>query len=402
MQKGNAVRAARVCHAGVINQAIITNVTAVLFVPFMRMYGFTYVQLGLLTAAGFAAQLAADLLLLFFIDRISPKLLAGVAASFSCGGLLFYGVLPWCFDRDLYIPILAATVVFAFAGGMLEVVLSNAAEALPKTEGGGVCLLHTVYAWAQVGLALFLLGFFGVAGTERWNIAVLVLAAVPASVLVLLSRAQLPKTRKTAPVRTVFRPFYLFAVLAVFFGYGAEVVMNQWISSFAAETFGAERASTVGCALFAACLGIGGTVYVLAERRRQTPPLPLLIGAALAACGMYLLAALSAAPLCALAFAVLCGAFAGALSPGAMSAAGDFLPKSGGWLLASLALSQDIGAAVLPAVSGAITQAHSMRTAFFILSAVPLLAAGCLAAMFFMRRLAAKNALRDGPPLIKS
>ena len=121
MQKENAVRAARVCHAGVINQAIITNVTAVLFVPFMRMYGFTYVQLGLLTAAGFAAQLAADLLLLFFIDRISPKLLAGVAASFSCGGLLFYGVLPWCFDRDLYIPILAATVVFAFAGGMLRI-----------------------------------------------------------------------------------------------------------------------------------------------------------------------------------------------------------------------------------------------------------------------------------------
>ncbi len=112
----------------------------------------------------------------------------------------------------------------------------------------------------------------------------------------------------------------------------------------------------------------------------------MLIGSALAACATYLLAGLVDVAMLGLVFAILCGAFVGVLSPGAMSAAADFLPKSGGWMLASLALSQDIGAAVLPAVSGAITQAKSMRAAFFILSAVPLAAAGCLFAMLMMRR----------------
>ncbi len=386
MHKRNGLKTSLVCHAGVVNQAIITNVTAILFVPFMRLYGFTYVQLGLLTAAGFAAQLCADFLLLFFIDRFSPRLLACIAASLSCMGLIFYGLLPYICTDSMYFLIITATILFAFAGGMLEVVLSNAAEALPKTEGGGLCLLHTVYAWAQVGLALFLLGFFSVFGAGYWNVAVLLLAIVPATVLLLLMRTDLPKTEKHVSVLSAFHPFYLFAVLAVFFGYGAEVVMNQWISSFAASTFGAETGAAVGCALFAACLGGGGTLYVFAERRKNKPPIPLLIGSALAACAMYLLAALVDVPMLGLVFAILCGAFVGVLSPGAMSAAADFLPKSGGWLLASLALSQDIGAAVLPAVSGAITQANSMRAAFFVLSAVPLAAAVCLFVMLMMRR----------------
>ncbi len=386
MHKGNGVKTSLVCHAGVVNQAIITNVTAILFVPFMRLYGFTYVQLGFLTAAGFAAQLCADFLLLFFIDRFSPRLLACIAAVLSCTGLIFYGILPYVCTDSMYFSIIAATILFAFAGGMLEVVLSNAAEALPKSEGGGLCLLHTIYAWAQVGLALFLLGFFSVFGSVSWNAAVLILAIVPAFVLVLLIRTDLPKTEKHVPVRSAFHPFYLLSILAVFFGYGAEVVMNQWISSFAASTFGAETGAAVGCALFAACLGVGGTLYVFAERRKNKPPIPMLIGSALAACAMYLLAALVDVPMLGLVFAILCGAFVGVLSPGAMSAAADFLPKSGGWMLASLALSQDIGAAVLPAVSGAITQAQSMRAAFFVLSSVPFAAAVCLFSMLMMRR----------------
>ena len=48
-----------------------------------------------------------------------------------------------------------------------------------------------------------------------------------------------------------------------------------------------------------------------------------------------------------LAAAALCGLFVGVLSPGAMSAAGAALPRTGGWMLASLAIAQDIGAAVL-------------------------------------------------------
>ena len=65
-------------------------------------------------------------------------------------------------------------------------------------------------------------------------------------------------------------------------------------------------------------------------------------------------------------------------------------------MLASLALSQDVGAAVLPALSGAITQARSMRAAFLVLSAVPLAAAVCLFVMLKMRRKAAVYSQTEG------
>lgn len=372
---------ARVCRAGVVNQAVIANVTAILFVPFARLYGFTYVQLGILAAAGFCAQLAADTFLLFFIDRLSSKKLAAVAASLSCAGLLFYGSLPYFFD-ELFFGILAATLLFAFAGGMLEVVLSNAAECA-LSESGGLCLQRTVYAWAQVALALFLLLFFALFGAEHWNIAVLSLAAVPAFVLLLLPAAHLPKGECCAPRREAFRPFYLFALAAVFFGCGAEVAVNQYVSSFAQELFGQEWGALLGFAMFAACLGAGGTCFVFLKKR-GAPFCLLLFSALLAGC-CYLVAALAPAP-AALAAAVACGLFVGVLSPGAMSAAGKLLPQTGGWLLASLALAQDVGGAALPAVMGAAAEGAGIRVAFLLLSAAPFLAAAFLFLMDGIRK----------------
>lgn len=372
---------ARVCRAGVVNQAVIANVTAILFVPFARLYAFTYVQLGILAAAGFCAQLAADTFLLFFIDRLSSKKLAAVAASLSCAGLIFYGSLPYFFD-ELFFGILAATLLFAFAGGMLEVVLSNAAE-YALSESGGLCLQRTVYAWAQVALALFLLLFFALFGAEHWNIAVLSLAAVPAFVLLLLPAAHLPKGECCAPRREAFRPFYLFALAAVFFGCGAEVAVNQYVSSFAQELFGQEWGALLGFAMFAACLGAGGTCFVFLKKR-GAPFCLLLFSALLAGC-CYLVAALAPAP-AALAAAVACGLFVGVLSPGAMSAAGKFLPQTGGWLLASLALAQDVGGAALPAVMGAVAEGAGIRVAFLLLSAAPFLAAAFLFLMDGIRK----------------
>ena len=378
---------ARACCAGIANQAVVTNVSAVLFVPFMRLYGFTYVQLGFLAAAGFAAQMAADILLLFLIDRAPSSALAALAAAMSCAGLVFYGCVPCLFAGAEFYGILAATVVFAFAGGMLEVVLSNAAGALPEGEAS-LPFLHTVYAWAQVALALFLLLWLSLFGAESWNFAVLALAALPAAVFALLPSARFPPPQKDAPARAAFTPLYLFAVFAVFFGYGAEAVMNQWVGTYAAQLFGEELGSAAGCALFALCLGIGGALYVRISGKKRAG-LSLLIGCALPAAAAYLLAALLPGT-SALAAAALCGLFVGVLSPGAMSAASAALPRTGGWMLASLAIAQDIGAAVLPALSGAAAEAVSVRAAFLFLAAAPVLSA---LAMVYMAR-AAKRAER--------
>lgn len=382
MNGRSARRTGRVCSAGIVNQAVIVNITALLFLPFMRLYGFTYVQLGMLTAAGFASQMCADVLLVFLIDRVSAKKLAFFASFASFAGLVFYGCVPYFFSGDgVYIGIVAATAVFAFAGGMLEVVLSNVAEGLPEGGVFSVCFLHTVYAWAQVALSLLLLGSLALFGEARWNLILFPLALIPAGVFLALFRTEMPSRVKRERVRASFSPFYLFALLAVFFGYGSEVVMNQWISSYAESVFGFESGGTLGCALFALCLGAGGAVYVIVFQRRERVPFRALTAAALAAAAMYVLAALLPGEGWSLACAIGCGFFAGVLSPGAITAAGSFLPLAGGWMLASLAVSQDIGAAVLPMAAGVLADGFSLRAAFLVSALAPLSAAAALALM---------------------
>lgn len=383
MNRGSSARTAHACCAGIVNRAVIANVTAILFVPLMQVYGWSYGQAGLLTAVGFAAQTLADVALLFLIDRAPCKLLALLACGVSCAGLLFYGAVPLFFAPDaVFAGIAAATAVFAFAGGMLEVILSNVAERLPA-RSGDLFLLHTVYAWAQVAVSLLLLASLSLFGAKHWNPALFALAAAPVAAGAMIARSEFPPRTPARPARASFRPFYLLAVGAVFFGYGAEVVMNQWISAFAADVFGFAAGGTLGCALFALCLGVGGAFYFALLRRRGTLPLSVLAAAALLSAGAYALAALVSVPALALACAAACGLFVGVLSPGAMTAAGEALPHAGGWMLASLAVAQDVGAAVLPAAAGAVSDVSSLQTAFLVSAAVPLLAALFL---FFMHR----------------
>ncbi len=385
MDTRNTRRTARACMAGSANQAIVTNLSALLFVPFMRLYGLNALQMGLLTAVGFAAQMCADCLLLFLVDRVGTRKLACAAAAMSCAGLWLYGAVPYLFE-NIYGGIVAATVIFAFAGGMLEVVLSNVADGLPSGKGGAsLNLLHTVYAWSQVALCLFLFVWLVLFGAECWNGAVFILSFVPMVAFVLLFFAHFPRRVKEASVRAGFQPFYLFALLAVFFGYGAEVVMNQWITSFVAGALDSETGGILGgCALFALCLGLGGSLYVGLLQRRNKPSNRVLIVSALITAVLYIGAALLP-EIPALICAALCGLSVGFLSPGAKEAASDFLPHTGGWMLASLAISQDVGAAVLPASAGWLAGIASMRASFLCLAAAPALAALSLFAMSHIR-----------------
>ena len=374
-------RAARACRAGAANQAVAANVAALLFVPFMRLYGFTYFQLGLLSAVCFCAQLAADAALIFLIDRLSRRALTCAAGFASCAGLLFFGCVPYLLPpSQMYGGIVGGVALFAFAGGMLEVVLSNIADSLPASSGG-ICLQRTVYAWVQAGLALYLYAFLALFGAERWNAAMFPLAAVPLLLPALLWRCPLPPRPPAQPVRAAFRPVYLSAVLAVLLGFGAETVMNQWIGTFAAEVFGFGAGSALGTALFCVLLGAGGAVFVLLQRRRGGLPVQAPVLAALCSAAAYGGAALFRAPALSFACAAACGFFVGVLSPGAMSLASRALPHAGGWMLASLALAQDLGGAALPLLSGGAAEAAGMRAGFFLAAAAPLLAAAALYCM---------------------
>lgn len=297
MNKGKFSRTARACYAGIVNQAIITNVTALLFVSFIELYNFSYIKLGMLTAVNFAAQMCADFLLIFLIDRVSFRKLAVFSCTLSFAGLLFYGCVPFLFsEKGLFTGIVCATAVFAFAGGMSEVVLSNIADNIPRFENSvSICLLKTVYAWAQVGLVAVCAVFLTVFGAERWNYLMFGFALIPLGAAVLVGGAAVVKKSGISKPKSSFHLFYILALVAIFLGYGSEIAANQWISVFATAALGVggEWSEFVGMGLFAVCLGVGGLTYVAISKRKERFPLPVLIFAALSTCALFLLSSVT-------------------------------------------------------------------------------------------------------------
>lgn len=392
MNKGKFSRTARACYAGIVNQAIITNVTALLFVSFIELYNFSYIKLGMLTAVNFAAQMCADFLLIFLIDRVSFRKLAVFSCTLSFAGLLFYGCVPFLFsEKGLFTGIVCATTVFAFAGGMSEVVLSNIADNIPRLENSvSICLLKTVYAWAQVGLVAVCAVFLTVFGSESWNYLMFGFALIPLGAAVLVGGAAVVKKSGISKPKSSFHLFYILALVAIFLGYGSEIAANQWISVFATAALGVggEWSEFVGMGLFAVCLGVGGLTYVAISKRKEHFPLPVLIFAALSTCALFLLSSVTENVICALVTSVCCGLFVGVLSPGIMTVASENMPSAGAWMIASLAVCADLGAAALPSAAGSIAELTGIRTAYLTMSVAPFL---CAAVLFVMHRMNKKK-----------
>ena len=139
------------CIVGTFVQAIIANLTAILFVPMMGLYGFNFIHLGILVGVNFGAQVTADILLSGTIDKKGFRFFVLPACLLAFFGLVFFAAAPLLFPGHIFVGLLLATVVFAFSSGMLEVLLSPIIDAIPGGDKGpAMSLMHSFYAWGQV------------------------------------------------------------------------------------------------------------------------------------------------------------------------------------------------------------------------------------------------------------
>ena len=231
------------CVIGIANQAVIANITALLFVSFMDLYGFGVWQLGVLVGINFCSQLIADVTLTVFIDRLSYRKIAVAAVALSAVGLIVFALFPmFSFVTDgglVYAFMIVGTVLFAFSGGMLEVIITPITDAIPdsKSKSGALALMHSFYAWGQA-LAIVVTSLYVLAaGAENWHYIVFFWALMPVAGVVLFSLCPInrrdPHPSAGKKSRTMFSPYMLIAMLAIFTAGGTEIVMNQYVSTFA-------------------------------------------------------------------------------------------------------------------------------------------------------------------------
>ncbi|KAB5604910.1 MFS transporter [Bifidobacterium jacchi] len=380
------------CFVGYITQAVINNYMPLLFVTFAATLGIDMARLSALITVNFVTQLIVDVLAGRFVDRIGYKPCIIAAHIAALAGLLTLGLMPTRV-ADPYAAILAAVMLYALGGGLIEVMVSPIVEACPSAhKAKAMSLLHSFYCWGQLGTVAVSTLFLFVFGTGSWPVLACLWGVVPIVGLVLFAGAPMPRIVPEGAATMRFadlarRPvFYLMFAMMLCAG-AAEQGMSQWASAFAESGLGVTKVvgDLAGPAAFALMMGLSRMLYGMIGHRID---LTAFIAASSLLCvAMYLTAALTPLPAVGLAACAVTGFSVGIMWPGAFSMAADAMPGGGTLLFALLAVAGDLGCAGGPALVGFAASANGGRLQTGLLFG-SVFAVVLLACVFVARRFA--------------
>lgn len=344
----------RACYAGYITQAAVNNFAPLLFLTFQREYSIPLTQIGMLITINFFTQLMTDLLSAKFADRIGYRKCAVGAHIFAAVGLLGLGIFPEIFPTP-FMGLIAAVILYAVGGGLIEVLVSPIVEACPgDAKSGAMSLLHSFYCWGQVLTVLVSTLFFRIFGIDDRILLALIWAVIPALNAVYFCFVPInPITEEGVGLSAgqLFRDrrFLLLMLLMVCAG-ASELAVSQWASAFAESALHVSK--TVGdiagpCA-FAVLMGTARAVY--GKNSEKIPLRKMMAGSAALCIVTYLMISLSPSPAVSLAGCALCGMSVGILWPGTFSLASKTIPEGGTAMFAYLALAGDLGCLAGPEV----------------------------------------------------
>lgn len=378
-------------YLGYITQAIMNNLTPLLFLIFRDSFGIPLEKITLLITFNFFVQLFVDFLAAKFADRIGYRKCIVSAHIFSAAGLVGLAVFPYVFS-DAFAGLAAAVILYAVGGGLIEVLISPIVEACPTpNKAAAMSLLHSFYCWGTVLVILLSTLSLTLFGKASWRLLACLWAVVPAANALLFARvpiATLTPTHEGMALRELFsmKLFWLFVALMVTAG-ACEQAMSQWASAFAESGLGVSKAAgdLAGPCLFAALMGLARVFYAKYSERVRL--LPFMIGSGALCIGSYLLAALAPVPLLSLAGCALCGLSVGILWPGVFSIAAAQCPRGGTALFALLALAGDLGCAGGPTAVGLVAGVHGDDLKAGLLAAAAFPAVLTLCSVLLQRRI---------------
>lgn len=349
------------CYIGYIVQAIVNNFVPLLFLTFQSTFDISLDKIAYLITINFGIQLIVDFVSAKYVDRIGYRRAAIIAHIFAAIGLAGLGVFPYVLP-DAYTGILLAIAFYAVGGGLLEVIVSPIVEACPTDNKESVMsLLHSFYCWGHMGVVILSTIFFAVAGIENWRILAFVWAAVPLLNVFFFARVPINALVEEGEGMSIAelvknKMFWLLFVLMICGG-ASEQAMSQWASAFAESALGISKTmgDLAGPCMFALFMGSARAIY---GKYGEKIPLEKFMKICCLLCiAGYLLAALSATPLLALAGCALCGLSVGIMWPGTFSLATKTMKRGGTAMFAFLALAGDVGCGGGPTFVGVVSEA---------------------------------------------
>lgn len=372
------------------SQAIYANMTALLMVPFMSLYGLTLGQMGILVGINFGTQILADVLLTFIIDKVKYKNLVYIANLLGFIGMVLYCMSPKIMPSNIFVPMVLSTIVFSFASGMLEVVLSPIVDTIPdtfKNKKAAMSLLHSFYAWWQAVSIVFIALCLNNFGAENWMYIIGALAVVPVLNTIQFIPVKIVEQRSTeskgqSSFKVAKSPIYILCCIAIIVGAGVEIIMNQYVSTFCELNLGVSKlmSDMIGMLLFAVMLGAGRLIFGFFGHKINLNM--VLIVSCFLAFIAYLLIGLEINTILSLVLCILVGLFSSMCWPGVISIAGEAFPKAGAWIFSTLAVFGDVGASMFGAIAGNIADKLSLSKMFLIIACLPCLCMICHIAIY--------------------
>ncbi len=362
------------CFVGIFTQAIITNITAILFIPMMDLYGFNYVDLGVLVGINFVSQVTADITFSGAIDKLGYRKIVLPTTICAFLGLIIFGLAPILFESNVFLGVTVGTIIFAFSSGLLEILMSPIVDAVSHDDNKGTAmsLMHSFYAWGQVATIILTTLFLFVIGNEHWQLVVWFWAIVPFINFFMFLKSPMPKTIPTEHrldmKDMLFKPFYILALLAIMTGGASEVIMNQWASTFMEKSIQLPKlvGDLFGMCGFAAMLGLGRLLYGIYGAKISMKKVLVLCAGTTVIC--YLVVALSPISIINVIACAACGIATSLLWPGVIVVSSRKYAMAGAWMFAILAAAGDIGAAVGPWVVGVVVDSSITSSAVEIFS----------------------------------
>ena len=355
---------AAACYVANFVGAIVINLTPILFVPLKLMYGLSYTQFGVLIAANFVTQVAADVVFSWPTDRFGCRPFAILAPVLTIAGYLIFALAPVLSPEHPFGWFLAGTILFSATGGLLELLLNIIINGIPgEQKARMLSVLHSFYAWGQCTVVLLTTLAIWIFGAENWQWIICGWAVLPLANIIQFSLCRMPpqipeEKRQGAKILLRRRTFYLILLTIIFAGM-AEVSMAMWSSAYLerAVLFPKIVGDVVGMCMFGVMLGIGRLSYGLFGAKWRIDE--LMTGGCILAVALYATAALSGNAVVSLGACALCGIAVSLLWPGSVILAGRAFPLAGAWLYAMLAAGGDIGASIGPALLGVIADTAS-------------------------------------------
>lgn len=347
------------CYIGYITQAVVNNFAPLLFLTFQRSYGISLGKISFLVTVNFGVQLLVDFLAAHFVDRIGYRISIVAAHILAAAGLIGLALFPQMME-DSYSGLMAAIILYAVGGGLLEVLVSPIVEACPtERKAAAMSLLHSFYCWGHMGVVILSTAFFYLFGIDQWQVLAVIWAAVPlanALYFFLVPIRTLAEEEEGLSIRRLSGKmvFWILMVLMICAG-ASEQAVSQWASAFAESGLHVSKSvgDLAGPCAFAFFMGVSRVVSAKYSDRISLER--IMLGSGGLCVVSYLLIALSPWPVLSLAGCALCGFAVGALWPSTFSLAMKKIPGGGTAMFALFALAGDIGCAGGPLVVGRIS-----------------------------------------------